>query len=176
MFLKGYKFKGLTDKDYSFLDLKENEYEIPIGGNHPGSFGFKRRNHIHEGIDIYCKEGDIALAIEEGVVLDIGIFTGAEVESPWWNKTEYISILVNNYVYLYGEIVVNKKIKIHDTIRIGEELGTITPVLKEFKNKRPRNMLHFEIYEAKKYKGPGELTENNEYWLLNPIDIIKIKG
>lgn len=176
MFFKNYNFKGFTSEDYSFLSLKDNEFEIPLtNSNHPGSFLFKRKNHIHEGIDLYVKEDTEVLAIENGKIIDIGIFTGEEVNSPWWNTTQYISILVNDkYVYLYGELEVYTNLKINDIIQKSTPLGKIKPVLKEFKNNRPINMLHFEVYDYNKYKGPGEYINQNEFGLLDPLTIINL--
>ena len=76
MFFKNYKLKGYSSKDFSFLELKDNELEIPFGREHPGAFGIQRKYHKHEGIDLYCKENDIVISLTNGIVKDIGKFTG----------------------------------------------------------------------------------------------------
>lgn len=172
MFIKNYNLVGLTDKDFSFENLKENELEIPYG-NHPGAFGFKRKNHIHEGIDIYCKENDIVLSLTNGKVIDINYFTGDVVNSPWWNTTQYIAIEYKEYVVVYGELIVDKNINIGDNILENQELGYITPVLKKVKNNRPINMLHLELYNKKYYTEPKEWLDEKPKGLLDPFILIE---
>lgn len=169
MFFKK-EFKGYSYEDFSFLKLKSNEFEIPAGGNHPGSFGFKRKNHIHEGIDIYCSENDIVYSISEGTVIKVDLFTGKEIGSPWWNTTSYIAIENKEYVFVYGEL--ESFVKEGDIIEIGMPLGKIIPVLKEDKG-RPLNMLHFEVYLKKEFSEPKEWIKNKPKGLLDPILILK---
>lgn len=171
MFIKNYNLVGLTNKDFSFENLKDNELEIPYG-NHPGAFGFQRKNHIHEGIDIYCKENDIVLSLTNGKVIDINYFTGDVVNSSWWNTTQYIAIEYNDYVIVYGELIVKKNINIGDIILENEELGYITPILKKVKNNRPINMLHLELYNKKLYKEPKEWLDEKPKGLLDPFILI----
>lgn len=168
MFFKDYKFVGFTNVDYSFLDLEENEVQIPYG-NHPGAFGFKRKHHFHEGIDLYCKENDIVLSLTSGIVVDIGLFTGERVNSPWWNETQYIAVQYKEYVIVYGELIVNKNISVNDVIDENTELGYIVPVLKNAKNNRPTNMLHLELYDKNYYNESKEWITEKPIGLLNPI-------
>ena len=172
MFIKNYNLVGFTNKDFSFENLKDYELEIPHG-KHPGAFGFKRKNHTHEGIDIYCKENDIVLSLTNGKVLDINYFTGEVVNSPWWNNTQYIAIEYKNYVIVYGELIVNSNIKINDIVSKEQELGRITPVLKQNKNNRPINMLHLELYDKEHYTEPKEWIDIKPKGLLNPIILLK---
>lgn len=172
MFIKNYNLVGLTNKDFSFEDLKENELEIPYGNNHPGAFGFQRKNHIHEGIDLYCKENDIVISLTNGKVIDINYFTGDIVNSSWWNTTQYIAVEYNKYIIVYGELIVNKSLSIGDTILENQELGYIVPVLKNSKNNRPINMLHLELYDKRFYKEPKEWIDKKPKGLLDPFLLI----
>ena len=173
MFFKNYKLKGYSSKDFSFLDLKDEEVEIPFGPEHPGAFGIQRKHHKHEGIDLYCKENDVVLSLTNGKVIDIGKFTGASVGSDWWNETEYIAIEYKNYVIVYGELIVNSNIKINDIVSKEQELGRITPILKQNKNNRPINMLHLELYDKEHYTEPKEWIDIKPKGLLNPIILLK---
>ena len=172
MIFKNYKLIGFTNKDFSFKNLKDNEFEIPYGDEHPGAFGFKRKNHSHEGIDLYCKENDIVLSLTNGKIIDIGKFTGVSIGSSWWNETEYIAIEYKDYVIVYGELIVNSNLKVNDIILENQELGKITPVLKKVKNDRPINMLHLELYEKKHYVEPKEWIEEKPLGLLNPLILL----
>lgn len=57
----------------------------------PGSFWENRQDRFHCGIDIYAPAGSDVLSIEDGEVIDIGIFT-APAKVPYWNITKYITI------------------------------------------------------------------------------------
>ena len=47
------------------MDLS-TETEVPLPPHHPGSFAFERRYHVHEGVDLYCREGEPVYAVEAG--------------------------------------------------------------------------------------------------------------
>lgn len=142
----------------SFLSSYKHNIEIPIH-NHPGSFGFIRKNHIHEGIDLYAEEGDEVFCIFSGVVVNILPFTGTIAGSSWWNNTYCVLIESENEVLNYGEIIPSNQLSIGQNVCSGDSIGFITPVL--IKNKgRPMNMLHLECYD----KGTKEPIKE---WSLN---------
>lgn len=146
---------------------------IPMGG-HPGGFGFVRKHHVHEGVDLYVPEGTPIYACEEGIFRGFYQFTGAEVGSPWWQKTYSALIeLPDGSAALYGEIA-PAAFNIPDGYPIGEGnlLGWAIPVLTKDKG-RPMTMLHFERYaaptpNAAEWK-PGESQPDN---LLDPTDYL----
>lgn len=70
MFFKNYKLVGYTSDDYSFNKLNQFEVEIPIG-NHPDSFGYKRKCHTHEGIDLYCQDNDEVISLTDGKIIGL---------------------------------------------------------------------------------------------------------
>ena len=76
---------------------------VPINF-HPGAFGFKRRLNYHSGVDLYCLNNSVVRPIESGIVVGTGIFTGPEVNTPWWNTTYYMMVQGATGVFLYGEI------------------------------------------------------------------------
>jgi Peptidase family M23 len=129
----------------SFLTLPEGCTALPVAP-HPGSFGFVRKNHVHEGIDLYCTEGTSVHAVEEGRVVGCLPFTGKIAGSPWWMDTYAVLVEGQSGVVVYGEIL---PLGLQDNllVRAGDILGTIATVLKKDKG-RPRSMLHLELHEA----------------------------
>lgn len=156
----------------------ELEYEsmIPIGDHH-GAFGVERKNHIHEGVDLYAEEGSTVFAMIGGVVTNIiEDFTGPGAGMPWWNKTSAVVVEDEDGVWIYGEITVDPTITIGATVTAGQSLGKVAQVLIHDKG-RPMSMLHLERYT----KGT---TESVGIWekgtpkpdnLLDPTPIL-IKG
>lgn len=113
-----------------------------------GSFGYTRKNHTHEGVDLYGYEGQEVYAVEDGVVVGLEWFTGekcAHSPSPWWNNTQALLVKGASGVVLYGEISVTKSIG--DTVFVGEVIGSLVRVLKKDKG-RPTTMLHIELHES----------------------------
>lgn len=147
--------------------------EIPMLP-HPGAFGKIRKNHIHEGIDLYCEENEPVYAMESGLVVSITSFTGEIAGSPWWNDTWSIMIEGYSGVINYGEIEVDKEINIGQEIREGQLIGKVLRVLKSDKG-RPLSMLHLELYE----KGVlmpvlgWELNCQKPAGLKNPIELLE---
>lgn len=124
--------------DYTF------ETEIPLSP-HPGSFGFIRKNHIHEGVDLYANDGDPVFSIEDGVIIDILPFTGTIANSPWWNDTYCVLVAHNSYVINYGEITPSMNLSKGSILKGGDIIGNIRTVLLQDKG-RPMSMLHLEMY------------------------------
>jgi hypothetical protein len=134
----------------------------------PGSFGFVRKHDIHTGVDLYCNLHEPVYAIESGIVISCGHFTGYQ-ESPWWNDTDFILIQGKSGCILYGEIKISPYLfrAIGDEISEGTILGEVIPVLKKDKG-LPMNMLHIELYD-RSYTGSGEV------WKLNQPQPIPLK-
>jgi hypothetical protein len=123
--------------------------------NEPGSFGAVRKHDIHTGVDLYCALNEPVYAIEDGIIIGVGHFTGYD-ESPWWNDTDYILIRGKSGCILYGEIKVSSNL-IRGAegciVKAGDFLGSVITVLKKDKG-RPLNMLHIELYDSS-YEGSG---------------------
>lgn len=118
---------------------------IPIPGQgHPGAFAHVRRNHIHEGIDLYGKDGDLVVAIFGGVVVFNGPFTGDAAGSPWWLPTQAIAIEGALGVMFHGEIDA-LPLPLGSVVEAGAPLGRLARVLRSDKG-RPLHMLHLEYY------------------------------
>lgn len=122
---------------------------LPVGDTHAGAFGYPRRHHIHEGVDLYCPEGTPVVAVEDGIVVAIVAFTGpsAEPSSPWWHETMAVLVEGNSGVVVYGEIAVESSIREGTHVKAGDLIGHVVTVLKKIKNDRPTAMLHLELHE-----------------------------
>lgn len=141
------------------VDL-EYDCMIPDVSDHPASFAHVRKNHIHEGVDLYGQEHDDVYAMLPGVVTNIiQHFTGPGAGTPWWNRTSAVAVEDATGVWVYGEIIVNPSLVIGHHVLPGDWLGLITPVLKRDKG-RPMSMLHLERYT----KGT---TDSIGIWNLN---------
>lgn len=139
--------------------------------NSQGAFAARRRFDIHTGIDCYCKNGDIVMALEPGVVVNVCDFTGANADSPWWCDTKAVLVEGKSGVILYGEL--DPSVKVGDMIDGGDTIGFIRRVLKNDKGQHT-SMLHLELYETG-YRGDGEiwnLLEKKPNMLLDPTDLV----
>lgn len=141
----------VTTQDYSFLNRLKEETELILGNEHPGAFAFERKNHTHEGVDIYASENDAVYAIHEGTIIAIRPFTGEHTSlvgitpSPWWNNTFCVLVQTKFGVINYGEITPIDSIRVGDRIQKGALLGRVCRVLKTDKG-RPLDMVHLERY------------------------------
>ena len=130
---------------------------------HPGAFGVDRRHHVHTGVDLYTEKDMQVFAVEHGLIVDIGQFTGEKVGSPWWNDTWYIYVEGASGVICYGELKPNT-LSIGVTVFRGEPIGRVVPVLK--KGPKPEIpfhsdcMLHIELYEF------GFTVGQEKEWLI----------
>lgn len=112
--------------------------------NHAGAFGVTRKNHIHEGVDLYTETHNPVYAMESGTVVCIKPFTGISAGSDWWNDTQCIMISGDSGVLNYGELTIDT-LFVGDRVSKGQYLGKIETVLKIDKG-LPMSMLHFERY------------------------------
>lgn len=136
----------LTTDKMSFQTVDySRETEIPIN-LHVGAFGVKRKNHHHEGVDLYCPQGTEVYAMEDGEVVMIENFTGPAAGSDWWNDTKAIHVEGESGVIVYGEVIPCEQIKVGHKIKQGEMIANVEPVLKKDKG-RPMSMLHLELYK-----------------------------
>src|SRR5574338_539761 len=106
---------------------------VPVG--HVGDFAFRRSFYHHPGIDIYAANGHPVQAIEDGTVVHIEHFTGAEANppSPWWNDTCSIMIEGSSGVIGNCEILVDPWLDIGEQVKAGDVIGHVIPVLKKDK-------------------------------------------
>lgn len=154
-----------------FADL--NSGNVP-GHEDPAGFGYQRKHHIHEGVDLHCKPGMDVYPVEPGMVVWVGQFTGPALGHHWWLDTEAVMVEGASGIVVYGEIVPWFGIRQGATVGYGSLIGRVTHVLPATKSPRP-SMLHLELRQ------PGHIelfdwklgTEKPD-WLLDPTN--KLKG
>lgn len=163
----------INDSNTAFLVSYKDTTEIPIA-THPGSFGYVRKNHIHEGVDLYAEEGDDVVAIEKGIIRKIIPFTGEIANTPWWNNTYSIFVEHDGYMINYGELIPTNQLKEGDVVEAGEVIGHIRTVLLKDKG-RPMAMLHIEMYKPDAVAPVTEwtLNTNKPEYLLDPTELLK---
>ncbi len=115
---------------------------VPKHGQ-PGAFGTIRKHDIHTGVDLYCGVDHPVVAVEDGLVMNIEMFTGPQAGSPWWNPTEAVWVLSNSGMVVYGEI--EPSVKIGQRVLAGSLMGNVRTVLRTDKGV-PTTMLHLELY------------------------------
>ncbi len=127
---------------------------VPLGRD-AGAFGAVRRYDTHTGVDLYANHGSSVFAMEDGIVVGHGPFTGPAAGSPWWLDTDALLVEGESGVILYGEI--KSEWRPGMLVREGDKIAVVERVLREFKGK-PVTMLHLELY-SHGYRGgasPGE--------------------
>lgn len=158
--------------DHTVFPIAKWDGVIPLSG-HPGGFAYQRKNHIHEGIDLYADPGTVVRSISSGFVVATYVFTGPEVDMPWWNTTYAVAIGDDTGVWVYGEIG-QPGLRPGDIVTAGDPVGVLTPVLKIDKG-RPMTMLHLERW--KPYTAPytflWKLGEPQPDFLLDPTPLLQ---
>lgn len=139
----------------SFRDMGADETALPLAP-HPGAFGVVRKNHVHEGVDLYCPDGTPVFAVEDGTVVDIQPFTGPKAGSGWWHDTDAVFVEGVSGVVVYGEIT--PSCEKGATVRAGGLIGHVKTVLREDKG-RPMSMLHLELHSHGTRAAPEWPTE-----------------
>jgi hypothetical protein len=170
--LKDYKVIGLTEDSMSFQNIDiSKEIEIPTG-EHVGAFGAQRRYDVHKGIDLYCPVNTPVYAVEPGFIVQIRPFAGERAGCPWWHDTEAVSVVGDQGLVVYGEIIPHWKHKIGDLIQAGDLIGWVKRVLKNDKG-RPTSMLHLELHDhAFPNTGDWIKFEDRPEGLKDPINLL----
>lgn len=163
-----------TSDSLSFLTMEATHTGIPVG-DHPGAFGYVRKNHIHEGVDLYAPTDCEVYAVESGIVTKVEKFTGADVGSPWWNTTFAVYVEGNSGTVVYGEI--DPLVTEGQRVESGELVGKIMQVLKKNKG-RPMSMLHLELHlhgttETKSWGHYDEMPDTLIDPTKNLLEIVK---
>lgn len=130
-----------TADSLSFRHMPEGATGLPVAP-HPGAFGVQRKNHVHEGVDIYVPEGTPVFAVEPGRVVAVRPFTGPVLGHHWWLPTQAVWVEGPSGVVVYGEIA--PSVSDGQLVEAGALLGHVARVLKTDKG-RPTSMLHLEL-------------------------------
>ena len=136
-----------TSDSESYGRMSEGATGLPLPP-HVGSFGCRRKNHTHEGVDLYVPKDTPVYAVEDGTIVAVLTFTGEHCTppSPWWHNTWAVMVEGETGVVLYGEIVPSAGAVVGAAVRRGDLMGRVTPVLTKDKG-RPMAMLHLELYD-----------------------------
>jgi murein DD-endopeptidase MepM/ murein hydrolase activator NlpD len=165
------------------------EKTLPSRGS-SGVFWEDRGDRHHCGIDIYAPTGCNVIAIEEGIVLETGVFTSPD-GNPYWTITYFILIrhrsgLVAKYAEL-GEALV----KSGEEVTAGQVIGRVGSVLdldkigedsplyiQDLKKTGKPSMLHFELYQSHpgmldQYLGGNVFNRKMPDFLLDPSEYLR---
>lgn len=141
-----------SDAD-SFARMPPGHTGLPLPP-HPGSFGFTRRHHTHEGVDLYAPVGTPVMCVEDGVVVKVEDFTGPAAKTPWWLDTKAVFVEGESGVVVYGEIEPFDAIAVGVGVIAGQQIGKVVAVLKKDKG-RPGAMLHIELHAPGTREAPA---------------------
>lgn len=147
-----------TDDTESFRTFGAFETGLPLPP-HPGAFGVKRRFHTHEGVDLYVPIATPVMAVEDGIVAQVDVFTGPVLGHSWWLPTKAVWVDGPSGTVVYGEIAPH--VKPGQTIRRGECVGVVLKVLTKDKG-RPMSMLHLELHTLGSRQAPEWIGDRPE--------------
>lgn len=160
----------------AMLNVLARPWQAPLAGacvsSAEGEFAARRQHDVHTGLDLYAEEGTEVLAMRAGRVLRVGQFTGEEVGSAWWRRTDAAIVDHEGIAVLYGEML--PCVRTGDEVHAGGLLGHVQRVLRRDKN-RPTSMLHLEVAVPNFGTDFGALWELNAKkpsYLLNPKGIV----
>jgi murein DD-endopeptidase MepM/ murein hydrolase activator NlpD len=163
--------------------------ELP-GKSGAGCFWQNRGDRYHCGIDIYAPKGSIVNALEDGVVLDMGLFTSPD-HIVYWNPTYFIVVAhVSGIIARYAELD-NYVLENDDIVVAGNRLGYVGQVLnsaritdqspdyvRQLCTERNTSMLHLEMFsrypaDIPNYLGGNTFQNKRPSFLLNPCDYLE---
>lgn len=145
-----------TSDSESFRVMPTNVTGLPMHG-HPGAFGVRRKNHTHEGVDLYAPQGTPVYAVEAGQVVRVAPFTGPKAGLPWWLDTSAVWVEGASGVVLYGEL--DPVVSVGTLVVPGQLIGHVERVLVNDKG-RPLAMLHLELHTAQSREAPEWLVHD----------------
>lgn len=156
-----------TNDSESFRRFGAFETGLPLPP-HPGAFGVVRKHHTHEGVDLYVPQSTPVMAVEDGVVAQVDVFTGPTLGQPWWHQTKAVWVDGSSGTVVYGEIAPH--VRPGQEVKRGEIVGVVMRVLKKDKG-RPMSMLHLELHEIGSRQAP-EWTADRPPVLKDPTPFL----
>ena len=162
---------------------------LPREGN-PGSFWEDRGDRHHAGVDLYAPVGSRVVAIEDGTVISVGIFTSPELVR-YWNRTFQVTISHASGVFCryaeLGGVVVEPGVSLSGGGLIGH-VGEVLnlpligpeapPYIRALKEQGHGSMLHFEAFSsppslAPEYRGGNWSSRERPPYLLDPALLLR---
>jgi murein DD-endopeptidase MepM/ murein hydrolase activator NlpD len=150
-----------------YWPVKESYSKKIPKGNEPGSFWCDRSGRYHCGADIYAPLGSEVVAVEDGEVIEVGVFTSPKKVS-YWNTTYYILVKMNSDLYCKYAEIEDVQVKKGDIIKAGQCIAKVAAVInkelitedspryiQELIEKGHDSMLHFELYKNKPVESSG---------------------
>ena len=155
---------------------------LPRAGE-PGSFWEDRGDRRHCGVDIYAPFGSAVQALDDGTVLETGVFTTAR-QCPYWNDTFYVIVQhVSGVIARYAELA-HIKVMHGEMIKIAGVIGIVGKVLdvtkidnsspayiQRLKEANTPAMLHLEYYAALP-KGSADYLGGNWFAVDRPQNLL----
>lgn len=155
-----------------------------------GGFLEDRKDRFHCGVDIYEQRGEPILSIEDGIVIEVSVFTSPQRIS-YWNRT--IQVLVKadlGMFYRYAELE-GTFVQQGQRIQEGDTIGSVGQVLnptmineespeyiKQLVQKKKLSMLHLETYSKQPttssfYLGGNWFGKQIPNGLINPCTVLQ---
>ncbi len=150
-----------------------------------GSFWENRGDRFHAGIDIFAPAGSDVLAIQNGKVIDIGIFTSEKL-AAYLNKSYYITVKSPQNLNIKYAEVSEITVRIGDFVNAGQKIAIVSTALnkKNLSHSTPHylrdmiekgmfSMLHLESYiapiaEVRPYQFGNYLGKTKPYSVVDP--------
>ncbi|MDD1666855.1 MAG: M23 family metallopeptidase, partial [Methanomicrobiales archaeon] len=155
-----------------------------------GSFWEDRGDRHHAGIDLYAPAGSPVVAIGEGTVSLVSVFTSPDFV-PYWNRTCEVTIahapgILCRYAEL-GDVTVDRGTRVRggDVIgHVGQVLNLplvgpdAPPYIRSLKERGRGSMLHLEVYasvpgQSTGYRGGNWFTREKPANLLDPALLLR---
>ena len=172
----------IKDRTSWALPFAEKSQFVPPQG-HPGSFGAVRKHDVHAGVDLYCTAGTPVWPVEEGTVIDIIDFTGANVVDnagnpmTWWRDTKAVLVKGRHGVVVYGEVDPVRDLKVGDFVTPYRVIANVIQVLPDEKLRpdiegHSTSMLHLELHAT----AEDELAFRNNAQSVWELGALRPKG
>lgn len=163
--------------------------KLPINGER-GSFWEDRKDRHHAGVDIYAPCDCEVVAIEDGEVVDVAVFTSPQLIHYWFVTYSVMIRAADGKVHRYAEMK-DTTVKTGDKVKGGQVIGHVGKVLnldainetspgyiQKLKSAGDASMLHFEMHSGfpqaiENYKGGNYFLENKPDYIEDPTAYLR---
>jgi murein DD-endopeptidase MepM/ murein hydrolase activator NlpD len=168
------------------------EKSPPLSGAE-GAFWEDRGDRHHCGVDIYAPEGSDVLAMDDGRIIEVGVFTAPE-KVPYWHVTHYVFVSHGDgLIVRYAELR-DVTVEPGQSVKAGQLIGHVGSVInvKKIETSSPgyiqrlklngrASMLHVELYRflpgsEEDYLGGNAFAGFKPGGLLDPTAVLKALG
>lgn len=163
--------------------------QLPADGER-GSFWEDRRDRHHAGVDMYAPSDSPVVAIEDGEVVDVSVFTSPQLIHYWFVTYSVMVRTQAGKIHRYAEMK-DTTVKKGDLVKGGDVLGHVGKVLnvelinesspayvQKLKAAGDASMLHFEIHnrfpcEIENYKGGNYFQDAKPDYIDDPTEYLR---